>query len=276
MPSSGDRLLATEVAHDFLKRVADLARGKGLMSPDHFSVDGTLTEAWASQKSFRPKGEDPDDKDDGNGWSNFKGQKRPNGTHKSKTDPDARLARKGNGQPARLAYTAHALMENRNGLIVDFEMGTACGTAERDPVSWGRESRVGLARSMGHYCGSDAVGEPNMVLCKKVSSVSRPYDIPMAKLRSGSSSRNENDALPPNDRPHPSAHSTAHKYPHEGVSSAETPVLSRNVSTNGIETVTWASPADSMKVPKSPNEAVALSPFSRPVLNRKEGSAPVK
>jgi transposase len=150
-----DRLLATEVAHDFLKRVVDLARGKGLMSPDHFSVDGTLIEAWASHKSFRPKDEDPDDKDDGNGWSSFKGQKRSNETHESKTDPDARLARKGNGQPARLAYSAHALMENRNGLIVDFEVGTACGTAERDTAIDLIERTPGLTATLAADKGYD-------------------------------------------------------------------------------------------------------------------------
>ena len=126
-----DRLLSTDAACEFLKRVVELARGKGLMSPDHFSVDGTLIEAWASHKSFRPKDEDKDDDNDNNGWSNFKGEKRSNETHESKTDPESRLARKGNGQPAKLSYSAHALMENRNGLIVDFEVVTACGTAER-------------------------------------------------------------------------------------------------------------------------------------------------
>jgi hypothetical protein len=141
-----DRLLATEVAHDFPKRVVELARGKGLMSPDHFSVDGTLIEAWASHKSFRPKDEGPDDKGDSNGWSNFKGQKRSNETHESKTDPDARLARKGNGQPAR---------ENRNGLIVDFEVGTACGTAERDTAIDLIERTPGMTATLAADKGYD-------------------------------------------------------------------------------------------------------------------------
>jgi len=124
-----DRLLSSDAAHELLKQIVLLAHGKGLMSPDHFSVDGSLIEAWASHKSFRPKDEDSDD--DNNRWSSFKGEKRSNETHESKTDPDARLARKSNNQAAKLCYSAHALMENRNGLIVDFEVCEASGTAER-------------------------------------------------------------------------------------------------------------------------------------------------
>jgi transposase len=111
-----DRLLASDVAREFLQRIVELARGKGLMSPDHFSVDGSLIEAWASHKSFRPKDEDDNDNDDNNRWSSFKGEKRSNETHESKTDPDSRLARKSNNQAAKLCYSAHALMENRNGV----------------------------------------------------------------------------------------------------------------------------------------------------------------
>ena len=93
-----DRLLASDAAREFLQRIVELARGKGLMSPDHFSVDGSLIEAWASHKSFRPKDEDDNDNDndDNNRWSSFKGEKRSNETHESKTDPDSRLARKSN------------------------------------------------------------------------------------------------------------------------------------------------------------------------------------
>lgn len=103
--------------------------GQGGRAGGTNSVDGSLIEAWASHKSFRPK--DEDDNDDNNRWSSFKGEKRSNETHESKTDPDARLARKSNGQGAKLCYSAHALMENRNGLIVDFEVCEASGTAER-------------------------------------------------------------------------------------------------------------------------------------------------
>ena len=99
------------------------------MSSEHFSVDGTMIEAWASMKSYRPK--DEDDDGDGNGWADFKGQKRNNDTHESKIDPDARLYRKGNGKEAKLCYLSHVLMENRNGLVVDVEVTHANGTAER-------------------------------------------------------------------------------------------------------------------------------------------------
>lgn len=100
------------------------------MSAEHFSVDGTLIEAWASMKSFRPK--DEDDDSDSNGWSDFKGQKRKNDTHESKTDPEAKLMRKGKGKEAKLSFSAHSLTENRNGLVVDFEVTEANGTCERD------------------------------------------------------------------------------------------------------------------------------------------------
>jgi len=131
-----DRLLEHEVAAKFFGAVVKEARDLGLMSSEHFSVDGTLIEAWASLKSFRPKGEDPGDRDPpdnpSNPTVNFHGEKRRNETHESTTDPEARLARKGNGKEARLCFSAHALMENRNGLLVDLSVGTATGTAERE------------------------------------------------------------------------------------------------------------------------------------------------
>lgn len=125
-----DRLLEHEVAHRFLQAVVARAKKARLMSADHFSVDGTLVESWASMKSFRRKDEDDDDRGDGNGWGDFRGEKRSNETHESKTDPEARLARKGNGREARLAFSHHALMENRNGLIVDVKVAAARGDAE--------------------------------------------------------------------------------------------------------------------------------------------------
>lgn len=125
-----DRLLEHEVAHRFLQAVVARAKKARLMSADHFSVDGTLVESWASMKSFRPKDEDDDDRGDGNGWGDFRGQKRSNETHESKTDPEAKLARKGNGREARLAFSHHALMENRNGLVVDVKVAAARGDAE--------------------------------------------------------------------------------------------------------------------------------------------------
>ncbi|HSM92022.1 MAG TPA: IS5 family transposase [Anaeromyxobacteraceae bacterium] len=129
------RLLEHEVAAKFLAEVVRTARDANLMSDEHFTVDGTLIEAWASLKSFRPKGEDPKDRpppdDPGNPTVNFHGEKRSNETHASTTDPEARLARKGNNQPAKLSYLANALMENRNGLLVDLRVEPATGYGER-------------------------------------------------------------------------------------------------------------------------------------------------
>ena len=108
---------------------------KRLLSTDHFSVDGTLIEAWASMKSFRPKAQDGDDAPPPSGGRNaevdFKGHKRSNETHQSTTDPEARLYRKGSGMEAKLCFIAHALMENRSGLIVDTRLTSADGHAER-------------------------------------------------------------------------------------------------------------------------------------------------
>lgn len=128
-----DRLLEAEVASKLLKAVVDHPRVKRLMSKEHFSVDGTLIDAWASMKSFRRKdGEDEDGGPGGNAERNFRGEKRSNETHESRTDPDARLFRKGNGKESRLCYIGHALMENRNGLVVEGCLSRASGTAERE------------------------------------------------------------------------------------------------------------------------------------------------
>ena len=124
-----DRMMQHEVAGKFFDAVVSQARHAGLMSSEHFSVDGTLIEAWASMKSFRRK---DDDDSDNNGWSDFKGDKRSNDTHESKTDPDSKLFRKGPGREAKLCFMGHALMENRNALLVGFQTSTATGTAERD------------------------------------------------------------------------------------------------------------------------------------------------
>jgi transposase len=124
-----ERMLDHEVTAQFFIAVVEQARSAGLMSSEHFSVDGTLIQAWGSLKSFRPK---DDDDQDNNGWGGFKGQQRKNDTHESKTDPDAKLWRKGKGKEAKLCYGANALMENRNGLIVDFRIDEITGTLERD------------------------------------------------------------------------------------------------------------------------------------------------
>ncbi len=129
-----ERLLEADVAKEFLARVVEQARARGLTSDEHFTVDGTLLEAWAGAKSFQRKGQKqpPGSDDPGNPTVNFHGEKRSNQTHESTTDPDARLARKGAGKEAKLSYTGNLLVENRSGLIVNTEVFEANGTAERD------------------------------------------------------------------------------------------------------------------------------------------------
>jgi len=133
-----DRLLNQDMARSFFGRVVE--RAEGLMSDEHFTVDGTLIEAWASQKSFQRK----DGGTDGDG-SNFRGHQRKNDTHASKTDPDARLYRKSNGAESRLAYLGHLLIENRHGLIADAMATIADGFGEREAATlmmhdqWQRE-----------------------------------------------------------------------------------------------------------------------------------------
>jgi transposase len=127
-----DRLLAGEVASRFLAAVLSQPKVKALLSDEHFSVDGTLLEAWASTKSFRPKdGSGPPPAAGRNGEQDFHGQRRSNETHASTTDPDARLYKKGHGKEAKLCFMGHALMENRHGLIVGAVATRASGHAER-------------------------------------------------------------------------------------------------------------------------------------------------
>ena len=126
-----DRLLEGDIAAAFMDAVLNLPRVKALLSDEHFSVDGTLIQAWASLKRFRRKdGNDEPPAPGRNGERSFHKEKRSNETHASTTDPDARLARKSNGEGAKLAYTGHLLMENRNGLVVDACLTRATGTAE--------------------------------------------------------------------------------------------------------------------------------------------------
>jgi transposase len=129
-----DRLLMGEIAEKFFAQVLQQARANDLLSDEHFSVDGTLIEAWASQKSFQKKdqGQTPPPSDPGNPTVNFHGEKRRNDTHESTTDPEARLARKSSGHESKLAYCGNVLIENRNGLVVDTEVVECSGTAERD------------------------------------------------------------------------------------------------------------------------------------------------
>ena len=128
-----NRLLEGDVAREFLCEVIAQAQSKGLTSDEHFTVDGTLIEAWASLKSFQRKDHKSGPPDDpGNPTVNFHGETRSNDTHESTTDADALLARKGNGKEAKLSYNGNLLTENRNGLIVNTEVFQANGTAERD------------------------------------------------------------------------------------------------------------------------------------------------
>lgn len=154
-----DRLLTHDACGEFFRQIVEQARSAGLLSAEHFSVDGTLIEAWASMKSFVPKEDSVSDDDDDapkgkggktaikkgkgrNAWKSFQGEKRSNQTHQSTTDPEARLMKKGKGQQARLAFSLHSLMENRSGLLVDFRVALADGVAERQ-----------VAREMLHDLG---------------------------------------------------------------------------------------------------------------------------
>ena len=129
-----DRLLEGDIARAFFERVLIHAREQRLLSDEHFTVDGTLIEAWAGQKSFKKKGigAGGSTDDSGNPSVDFKGEKRTNETHQSTTDPDARLYKKAKGQESKLCYLGHVMMENRNGLVVNARVTKATGTAERE------------------------------------------------------------------------------------------------------------------------------------------------
>lgn len=130
-----DRLAQADIGRRLFEEIVEMARRRNLTSNEHFSVDGTLIAAWASQKSVRRKDGSDDDNSDGvgrNAGRNFHGERRSNKTHGSRTDPEALIASKSNGMAARPSYTGHTLMENRNGLLVDAELTQASGTAERD------------------------------------------------------------------------------------------------------------------------------------------------
>jgi len=133
-----DRLLDGKIAEAFFREVLKEAGDLSLLSEDHFTVDGTLVEAWAGHKSFKPKGQDnsdsqkPPDEGGKNPSVDFHGEKRTNDTHESTTDPESRLFKKSKGSEAKLCYMGHVLMENRNGLAVDSRVTIASGTAERD------------------------------------------------------------------------------------------------------------------------------------------------
>lgn len=160
-----DRLLETDVAREFLVTLMGLAEVKTLLSREHFSVDGTLIEAWASMKSFRPRDGSGEPPGAGrNGERNFHKEKRSNQTHASTTDPDARLYRKADGRESKLCFMGHVVMENRNGLAVDASLSLATGTAEREATlsmldrrrKTGRRITLGAGKA---YDVSDFIGE---------------------------------------------------------------------------------------------------------------------
>jgi transposase len=155
-----ERLIEGDIATRFMAAVLGQPRVKTLLSDDHFSVDGTLIEAWASMKSFRPKDGGGTPPGPGrNGERDFHGEKRSNDTHASTTDADARLFRKGAGQASKLAYMGHVLMENRHGLAVDARLTRATGTAEREAALDMIRDRPGSHRkTLGMDKAYDAAG----------------------------------------------------------------------------------------------------------------------
>ena len=144
-----DRLLKSDVASAFFDAVLDDARAAGLLSDEHFTVDGTMLEAWASLKSFQKKDEPPPPPDDpGNPTVNFHGETRKNDTHQSTTDPEARLYRKSQGREAKLAYLGHVVLDNRFGLVANVCATAATGTAEREAALLLLET-LGLGGTVG-------------------------------------------------------------------------------------------------------------------------------
>jgi len=148
-----ERLIQAAIADKFFERVLVLAREAGFLSNEHFTVDGTLIEAWAGHKSFKPKDSSGDDSSDsGNPDVDFRGQKRSNETHASTTDPDARLYRKSNGTESKLCFAGHVLMDNRHGLAVDSRLTTATSRSEREAAL---EMVDGVAGRSGITLGGD-------------------------------------------------------------------------------------------------------------------------
>lgn len=152
-----DRLLESDIASAFFDAVLVQARVAGLLSDEHFTVDGTLLEAWASLKSFRRKDEAPTrpPDDPGNPTVNFHGEARRNDTHQSTTDPDAQLARKGQGKEAKLSYAGHVLLDNRHGLVANVCTTAATGTAERDAAHVLLDASVPPGSTVGGDKGFD-------------------------------------------------------------------------------------------------------------------------
>ena len=151
-----ERFESHEVSEVFFAEVVELARRYGWVSDEHFTVDGTLIESWASMKSFRKKGEPPPPPGERNEWVDFKGEKRSNKTHCSSTDPDARLMRKGPGQEAKLTFGLRAAMENRHGLLVTLKLTKACGTGNTESaVALGQMQELSMRGFAPSTVGAD-------------------------------------------------------------------------------------------------------------------------
>jgi transposase len=155
-----ERLFSEAMAQKFFARVLRIAEWQKLVSDEHFTVDGTLIEAWASMKSFVKKdgGGKPPEDGGRNPTVDFKGEQRSNDTHQSTTDGDARLYKKGDGDKSRLCYMGHALMENRNGLVVDVQTTRASGTAEREAALAMARRTIKAGATLGGDKGYDAAG----------------------------------------------------------------------------------------------------------------------
>jgi transposase len=161
-----DRLLQGDIAADFFDAIRDQARAAGLLSDEHFTVDGTQLDAWASLKSFRPRDAAPPNAppdDPGNPTVNFHGERRRNATHASTTDPDAQLYRKGAGKEAVLAYLGHVLLDNREGLVANISVTAATGTAEREAAA--------LLLEISAPAGSTVGADKNFDVARFVSEV---------------------------------------------------------------------------------------------------------
>lgn len=167
-----ERLLEGEVAVKFMTAVLSQSRVKALLCDDHFSVDGTLIEAWASMKSFRRKDGSDEPPDTGrNGERNFRGEKRCNETHASTTDPEAKLYRKGNGRESKLCFMGHILMENRNGLVVRTKLTQAYGMAEREAAlcMLDRQRKGGRRITVGGDKGFDVTSFVESLRARKIT-----------------------------------------------------------------------------------------------------------
>ena len=176
-----ERLIDAAIADKFFERVLVMAREAGFLSNEHFTVDGTLIEAWAGHKSFRPKGSTDDPTDDsGNPTVDFRGEKRTNDTHESTTDPEARLYRKSNGTESKLCFAGHVLMDNRHGLAVDGRLTEATSRSEREAgleMAWDlgrRHATLGADKAYDTRGFVDGLRELNItphVAAKKRSAV---------------------------------------------------------------------------------------------------------